>query len=73
VASGAAPSDTSVIESSVRVELHETGGRVAIATFLCRIEVIRRFASGDDAIMTSATVTEYFGVIDEARGVEAYR
>jgi hypothetical protein len=41
VASGAASRDTSVIESSVRIQLHETGSRVAIATFLCRNEVIR--------------------------------
>ena len=41
VAGGAAPGDTSVIESSVGIELHETGSRVAIATFLCRNEVIR--------------------------------
>ncbi len=73
VAGGAASRDTRVIEGSVRIELHETGGRVAVATFLCRSEVIRRLARGDDAIVTSAAVTEYFGVIDEARDVEAYR
>jgi hypothetical protein len=70
VASGAASSDTRVIESSIRIELHEAGGRVAIATFLCRNEVIRRFASCDDAIMTTATRPKYFSVIDEANDVE---
>jgi len=52
------------------VELHEARRRVAIATFLCGNEVIRRFASGDDAIVTSAAVAEYFAVINEAREVE---
>lgn len=73
VASRAASGDTGVIEGSVRIQLHETGSRVAIATLLSRNEVIRRFASGDDAIMARATSTEYFSVIDEARDVEANR
>ena len=73
VAGRAASSDAGVIEGSVRIELHETGSRVAIATLLGRNEVVRRFAGGDDAVMTSAANAEYFSVIDEARDVEAYR
>lgn len=64
-------SDTRVIERSVRIELQEMVSRVAIATFLRGNEVTRRFPDGDNAIMATATRPEYFGVIDEARGVEA--
>lgn len=59
-------SDTRVIERSVRIELQEMVSRVAIATFLCGNEVTRRFPDGDNAIMTTATATEDFLVINEA-------
>ncbi len=71
VTGGATSRDTRVIERPVRVELHEAASRVAIAAFLRRDEVILRFASGDDAIVTSAAVAEDFAVIDEAGDVEA--
>lgn len=73
MAGRAASGDTGVIESSVRIEFHETGGRVAVATLLCRLDVVRRFAGGDDAIVASAAVTEYLAVVNEAREVEAQR
>lgn len=66
-------SDTRVIERSVRIELQEIVSRVAIATFLCGNEVTRRFPDGDNAIMTTATATEYFVVINKAYGAETCR
>lgn len=71
-------SDTRVIERSVRIELQEMVSRVAIATFLCGIEVSRRFpdddkAIMDKAIMTTATATGYFVVINKAYDAETCR
>ena len=71
-------SDTRVIERSVRIELQEMVSRVAIATFLCGIEVSRRFpdddkAIMDKAIMTTATATGYFEVINKAFDAETCR
>ena len=61
-----------MVEGSVRVEFYETGGRVAVATFLRGNDVMVRFAGGDDAVMATATATEYFGVINEAYDVKPY-
>lgn len=63
VTSGTGFGDIGVIEGAVRTEIEETGGVVAIAAFLRGHQVRRRFAGGDDAIMTRATAPEDFVVI----------
>ena len=71
-------SDARVIERSVRIELQEMVSRVAIATFLRGNEVTRRFPDDgkkllDIAIMTTATATGYFEVINKAFDAETCR
>ena len=56
-----------MVESSIRGEGDEAGGRVAIATFCRGNEVGWRFADGDDAVMTTTASTEYFGVVNRVR------
>lgn len=70
VAGGTTSGDARMIEGPVRIELREAGRRVAVATLLRGSKVIRRLASGDDAIVASAARTEHFCVVDEARDVE---
>ena len=56
-----------MVESSIRGECDEAGGRVANVTFCRGSEVNRRFANGNDAIMAAAACAEYFGVINKIR------
>jgi len=62
-----------VIESSIRGERDEAGGRVANVAFCRGSKVGRRFANGNDAIMTAAASAEYFGVINKVRGRKTFR
>ena len=62
-----------MVESSIRGECDEAGGRVANVTFCRGSEVNRRFADGNDAIMTAAACAEYFGVVDEVRDSKTLR
>jgi hypothetical protein len=60
-----------MVESSIRGESDEAGGRVANVTFCCGSEVNRRFADGNGAIMTAAACAEYFSMIDKVRDSKA--
>lgn len=62
-----------MIERSVSIQRQETRRRVAIATFLRGGNVMVRFSGGNDAIVTTAACSEYFGVIDKTFDVEPYR
>ena len=62
-----------MVESPIRGECDEAGGRVANVTFCRGSEVNRRFANGNDAIMTAAACAEYFGVINKVRDRKALR
>ena len=62
-----------MVESSIRGECNEAGGRVAIAAFCRGNEMGRRFANGNDAIMTTAACAEYLGVVDKVRYRKVFR
>jgi len=71
VACGATSGDARVVEGPIRIQLHERGRGVAVATLLRRDDVIRGLAGGDHAVVTRTARAEHFCVVDEARDVEA--
>ena len=55
-----------MIESAVRIECEEAGGRMTITALLCGTDVGPRFACGDNSVMAIAAITKHFRVINKS-------